>query len=137
VGLEEVEMKIRNLAGLLLFIPCLLVAQDAVEIVHGADMDSTFAAVLNQVKRQGLEIESASTATGIRTGLTVRGGYRQTGTHYELTFISDGPGKTAVRVAAYEQKRFKALAADPWSGPKLNPTLAQTEAQTLRAGLGW
>lgn len=112
-------------------------SQEAATLTHASDMDSVYASVLNQVKRQGLQVESASKDSGIKTGLTVTGHYKQTGTHYELTFISNGPTETTVNVTAYEQHRYKALSVDPWSTPKVNQALSRSEAETLKTGLGW
>lgn len=105
-------------------------------LTHKGDADSTYTVVLNETKREGLQIESASKDAGIKTGLIITGRYKQTGTHYEFTFIS-GPTETTVRVVAYEQRRYKALSTEPWSTPKVNDSLSRSKAEAMKAGLGW
>ena len=85
---------------------CLQAAQAGV-ISHAADIDTVYQAVLNQLKTDGTEIESASKDAGIKTGVTVTGHYKQTGTYMEITFIADSPSQTTVKVTAYEEKRYK------------------------------
>lgn len=94
-------------------------------------------AVLNQLKKDGAEIASASKDTGIKTAVTVHGHYSQTGSYLEVTFISDSPSQTTVRVAAYEKKRYKALTTEPWSTPKLNTEKSRAEAARLKRELEW
>src|SRR3954468_3923447 len=81
---------------------------------HSGDMDMVYQAVLNQIKKDGAEIESASKDAGIKTALTVTGHYKQTGSYLEVTFVSDGTSQTTVRVSAYEEKRYKGLKTEPW-----------------------
>jgi hypothetical protein len=54
-----------------------------------------------------------------------------------VTFISDSASKTTVRVAAYEEKRYKGLKTEPWSTPKVNPEQSEAEAAKLKQELGW
>lgn len=114
-----------------------LQAEQAAIISHAADLDSVYQAVLNQIKRDGAEIESASKDAGIKTAVTVTGHYKQTGSYLEITFISDGPAQTTVRVAAYEEKRYKGLKTEPWSTPKVNVEQSEAEAAKLKQELGW
>lgn len=104
---------------------------------HVADLDSVYQAVLNQVKKDGAEIESASKDAGIKTALTVTGHYKQTGSYLEITFISDSASQTTVRVTAYEERRYKGLKTEPWSTPKVNSEQSEAEAAKLKQELGW
>jgi len=127
---------IRSLGILLLLAACLY-ADQAASFSHGADLDTVYEAVLNQVKKDGAEVESASKDAGIKTAVTVTGHYKQTGSFREITFISDGPAQTTVRVTAYEEKRYKGLKTEPWSTPKANEKESQAEAAKLKQELGW
>lgn len=111
--------------------------QDGATLPHAASMDSTYEAVLNEVKNEGYSIDSASKDAGIKTAMTVAGRYRQTGSHLEIVFLRDGETKTTVRVAVLERKRYKALNTEPWSDPKVNSAKSRDAAAKLKAGLGW
>ena len=115
----------------------LLMAEQPASITHAAGLDAVYQAVLNQLKKDGAEIESASKDAGIKTAVEVTGKYRQTGSYLEVTFISEGDSQTTVRVAAYEEKRYKALNTDPWSTPKLVAEKSEAEAAKLKKELGW
>jgi hypothetical protein len=117
-------------------VTCLWADQSA-SISHSADLDSVYQAVLNQLKKGGAEIESASKDSGIKTAVTVSGHYRQTGSYLEITFISDSSSQTTVRVSAYEEKRYKGLKTEPWSTPKVNTEQSEAEAAKLKQELGW
>jgi hypothetical protein len=82
--------------------------QDAAILVHAAPVEATYADVLNEAKKEGYSLESASKDAGIKTTLQVTGHYKQTGSHLEITFISDN-GHTTVRVTQMEQHRYKAF----------------------------
>lgn len=112
-------------------------AEQGASISHAAALDATYQAVLNQVKKDGAEIESASKDAGIKTAVTVTGHYKQTGSYMEITFISDGPSQTTVRVIAYEEKRYKGLKTEPWSTPKANAEQSEAETAKLKQELGW
>jgi hypothetical protein len=115
----------------------LLMAEQPAAITHAASLDAVYQAVLNQLKKDGAEIESASKDAGIKTAVQVTGKYRQTGSYLEVTFISDGDSETTVRVAAYEEKRYKALNTEPWSTPKVVAEKSEAEATKLKQELGW
>ena len=115
----------------------ILRAVEPASISHSADMDTVYQAVLNQIKKDGAEIESASKDAGIKTALTITGHYKQTGSYLEVTFISDGPSQTTVHVSAYEEKRYKGLKTEPWSTPKVNVEQSEAEAAKLKQELGW
>ncbi len=115
----------------------LLTAEQAASISHAASLDAVYQAVLNQLKKDGAEIESASKDAGIKTAVQVTGKYRQTGSYLDVTFISDGDSETTVRVAAYEEKRYKALNTEPWSTPKVVAEKSEAAAAKLKQELGW
>jgi hypothetical protein len=127
----------KTIAVLALLAAALLLAETPASFAHAADLESAYQAVLNQLKKDGGQIESASKDAGIRTAVTVTGHYRQTGSYLEVTFISDSPADTTVRVAAYEEKRYKGLKTEPWSTPKVNDEKSQAEAAKLKQELGW
>lgn len=127
----------KTIAVLSLIVVALLQAETPASFSHAADLDSAYEAVLNQLKKDGAEIESASKDTGIKTTPNVTGHYRQTGSYLQVTFISDSPAQTTVRVAAYEEKRYKGLKTEPWSTPKVNDEKSQAEAAKLKQELGW
>ena len=127
----------KTIAVFALIAATLLQAETPASFSHTADLDSVYQSVLNQLKKDGAEIESASKDAGIKTAVTVTGHYRQTGSYLDVTFISDSQAQTTVRVAAYEEKRYKGLKTEPWSTPKLNPEQSQAEAAKLKQELGW
>ncbi len=127
----------KTIAVLALIAATLLRAETPASFSHTADLDSVYQAVLNQLKKDGAAIESASKDAGIKTAVTVSGHYRQTGSYLEVTFIADGPSQTSVRVAAFEEKRYKGLKTEEWSTPKVNRDQSQAEAEKLKQELGW
>jgi hypothetical protein len=127
----------KPIAVLALIAGAFLQAETLASFSHAGDLDSVYQAVLNQLKKDGAEIESASKDTDIKTAVTVTGHYRQTGSYLEVTFISDSPAQTTIRVAAYEEKRYKGLKTEPWSTPKVNDEKSQAEAAKLKQELGW
>jgi hypothetical protein len=128
---------IRNIVTFSLIAGTCVAADQGVTISRSADLDSVYQAVLNQVKKDGAEIESASKDAGIKTAVTVTGHYKQTGSYLEITFISDSPSQTTVRVTAYEEKRYKGLKTEPWSTPKVKTEQSEAEAAKLKQELGW
>ncbi|HEX5426264.1 MAG TPA: hypothetical protein VF283_22440 [Bryobacteraceae bacterium] len=127
----------RNLGILSLITAVCLQAGQVASISHPGSIGTVYLAVLNQLKKDGAEIESASKDAGIKTAVTIHGHYRQTGSYLQVTFISDSPAQTTVRVAAYEDKRYKALTTEPWSTPKVNTRKSKAEAVKLKQELGW
>jgi hypothetical protein len=123
-----------NILGLA--IASLSYAQDAATLVHAAPAEATYADVLNEVKKEGYSLESASKDAGIKTTIQVTGHYKQTGSHLEITFTSEN-GHTTVRVTQMEQHRYKALKTEPWGDTKINTASSQDAAEKLKAGLGW
>jgi hypothetical protein len=114
-----------------------LFAQDTTMLTHPGDATATYQAIVNQLNKDGVNIETASKDAGIQTAVAVvKGGYRQTGNYTKITFIDEG-GSTTARVAVYEVKRFKAFKAEPWSDPKVNAAASQAQAETLKKELGW
>lgn len=99
-------------------------------------MAATYRAVLNEVKREGFTVESASPDAGIRTAIVVTGHYRQTGSYLNIQFVSDGASQTTVNVSIMEAKRYKALQTEPWGTPHANEAKSEQEAQAIQKGLG-
>jgi hypothetical protein len=114
----------------------MLMAQEPAVMSCSGDPQAAYQAILNRLKKEGLEIDSASKDAGIQTSLVVTGKYRQTGSYTKITFISDGD-KTEARIAVYEEKRYKALKTEPWSEPKVNVERSQAVAYRLKQELGW
>jgi hypothetical protein len=94
-----------------------------------------FDAVLNHLKRQGLDIDLTDREAGrIVTVMEVAGGHSQTGTRILVTLIKDGDSRTSVRVAVTAQKRKKLLVTEPWSDPKVEESeSAKTAAEMEKA----
>ncbi len=93
----------------------------------------TYASVLNFLKHRGDSIETASAETGqIITAISVKGGWKQTGTRAVITLIEEKNGESSIRAVVTEQKRYKALQVEPWSDPVVEPsatTALQAELQ--------
>ena len=107
-----------------------------VEFQRSASHDETYDAVLTFLKKQGYTVESADKEVGqIITAMDIKGGWRQTGTRVQITLIKEAEIKTTVRVAVVEQKRFKALQAEPWGDPKVNEKESAKLAEALKAAL--
>ena len=99
-------------------------------------LDRCFDAVLNVLKRNGHEIESASKDAGtIVTAMEIAGKHSQTGTRYHVVLIKDGETQTSLRVAVTVQKRKKLLQAEPWSDPKLDEPESTKAAAELQEAL--
>ena len=111
-------------------------AQQGATIVHSGDLASTYSSVLNEIKKEGLQVAAASQDAGIKSELVVTGKYRQTGSHVEITFILSNAAQTTVKVAYLEQKRYKALNTEPWSEPKVNEQQSKAETDKLKTALG-
>jgi len=127
---------------------CLVALWLAVSVVANSDsavstitvsqgIDAAYSAILTQLKKDGYSIDSASKDAGIKTSLDVTGGYHQTGTHVEISFIPESGDKTDVKVAVMQQKRYKALSTDPWSPPKPSAKDSDALAAKLKQELGW
>jgi hypothetical protein len=127
----------KTIAAFALVAVALLQADTPASFSHPADLDSVYQAVLNQLKRDGAGIESASKDAGIKTAVAVSGHYKQTGSYLEVTFIADSASQTTVRVAAFEEKRYKGLKTEPWSTPKVNAKQSEAEAAKLKHELRW
>lgn len=108
--------------------------QEPVALYVLGDVEPAYQAVLTRLKMDGLDIASASKDAGIQTGITVTGGFWQTGCYYKITFIPEGD-KTTVRIVAYEMKRVKGVAG--WTGAKENIERSRAEAFQLQRELGW
>src|ERR1035441_2217433 len=81
---------------------------------RNAPYEKTFDDVLNFLKKQGYGIDSADKDAGtIYTELSIKGGWKQTGTRVNVTLIKDSETAASVRVALTEQKRYKAAQTEP------------------------
>lgn len=99
--------------------------------------EKSYETVLNFLKKQDYNIDSASKETGqIITEITVKGGWKQTGTRVQVTFIKDSESVTIVKVAVTEQKRYKALQVEPWGEAKVNSKKSEQLADEVKAELG-
>lgn len=102
---------------------------------RNAPYDKTFEDVLNFLKKQGYGIDSASKDAGtIFTEISIKGGWKQTGTRVNVTLIKDSDTATSVRVAVTEQKRYKAAQTEPWGDPKVNDEKSSQIADSLNQG---
>lgn len=98
--------------------------------------DKAYDGVLNFLKKQDYDIESASRETGqIVTAITVKGGWRQTGTRVQMSFITDSASATTVKVAVTEQKRYKLLQTEPWGDGKVNSKKSLELASRIKSAL--
>jgi hypothetical protein len=120
-----------------LILTAILGGADQATISRATDLEFVYEAVLNQVKKDGFDVESASKDAGIKTSVVVTERYRQTGTYLEITFISEGGSQTTARITVFGEKRYKGLKTEPWSTPKVDQEKSHTEAATLKQELGW
>jgi hypothetical protein len=99
--------------------------------------DKAFAAIVKYLNSSDRYIvESANRDAGlIATGMEIKGKWRQTGTRVVITVVSDSTSSAIVRVAVTEQKRFKALQAEPWSDPKVDEKASAALAAEIEHAL--
>jgi hypothetical protein len=98
--------------------------------------DKAYDTALNFLKRRDYTIDSASKETGqIVTAITVKGGWKQTGTRVQITLIKDSETATTIKVAVTEQKRWKALQTEPWGDPKVNSKKSTQLAEEIKTAL--
>jgi len=101
-----------------------------------APYDKTFEDVVNFLKKQGYEIDSADKDTGnIFTTMLITGKWKQTGTRVSVTLIKDSDAATSLRVAVTEQKRYKAAQTEPWGEPKVNNDKTSEIANLIKSGV--
>ncbi len=111
-------------------------SSSGVTINLSGSYDRAFETVLNFLKKQGNTIDAAAKETGqITTAITISGGYRQTGSRVQITFIKEGENSVTMRVAVVEQKRYKALKTEPWGDPKVSLEKSNKAADELLAML--
>lgn len=111
--------------------------QTALVIQRGESLDATYKSVLNEVKKEGFDIESSSAEAGIKTELVISGHYHQIGSRVDIQFVKNEETKTSIKVSVLEQTRYEALKTEPWSDPKLNADQSAALASRLKEGLGW
>jgi hypothetical protein len=121
-------------AGLLCLSALSSFAQSA-ELPYTCDADTAYTSVLNQLKRGGYEIDSASKDAGIQTAVVIEGRIKQTGTYLKVTLL---PEEKKLRVLVYEEKRVRTLStASPWSATKVNVDKSELAALKLKDELHW
>ena len=118
-------------AGLLCLSALFSFAQGA-ELPYTTDADSAYTSVLNQLKKDGYEIESASKDAGIQTAAVTAGRFKQTNTYLRLTLL---PEEKKFRVAVYGTWRMSP--ASPWSTAKAQEGKAAAAALKLKDELHW
>jgi hypothetical protein len=96
----------------------------------------TYDALLNWAKRADYTIDRGDRDNGqIITGMTVTGGYSQTGTRVVFTIIKESETLTTVKLALTEQKRKKLLSTEPWSDPKVNEKESEKLAERVKSAM--
>ena len=107
----------------------------AAELSYIGDSDVAYSSVLNQLKRDGYEIDTASRDVGIQTAVVLEGRIKQTGTYLKVTLL---PDENKLRVLVYEQRRVRTLSTvSPWSAPKVNVEKSELAALKLKDELHW
>jgi len=104
----------------------------AAELSYSSDADIAYTAVLNQLKNDGFEIESASKDAGIQTAAVTAGRFKQTDTYMRLTLLLEGK---KFRVIVYSAWRM--TPASPWSSAKASEEKAAAAALKLKDELHW
>jgi hypothetical protein len=98
--------------------------------------EKAYDTVLNFLKKQDYAFDSASKEMGqVVTAMTITGGWKQTGTRVQVTLIKDSVSVTTVKVAVTEQKRYKALQAEPWGEAKVNSKKSVQLADEVKSAL--
>jgi hypothetical protein len=98
--------------------------------------DSVFDAIVNNLKRSGLTLDSVSRDAGqIATAMEITGGWKQTGKRTIISIIKDSVDKTSVRVAISVQTRYKGLQTEPWGDAKVDNKASAASAQKIQAEL--
>jgi hypothetical protein len=108
------------------------VGSQAAELSYAGDADTAYTSVLNQLKRDGVEIESASKDAGIQTASVTTGRFKQANTYMRLTLL---PLEKKFRIAVYATWRM--TPGSPWSAPKANEDKAAAMVLKLRDELHW
>jgi hypothetical protein len=115
-----------------------LFGQEPVILSFAGGTQPAYQALLNRLKVDGSEIDSASPDAGIQTKV-VRNGKKpkQSASYMKFTFIPDGE-HTRIRIAVYETHRVNIpLVLQAWSDPVVSPEASKAEAFTLKNELGW
>ena len=108
------------------------VGSQAAELPYTGDADTAYTSVLNQLKRDGVEIESASKDAGIQTAPVTTGRFKQANTYMRLTLL---PQENKFRVMVYATWRM--TPGSPWSAPKAKEDKAAAEVLKLKDELHW
>ncbi len=101
-----------------------------------ASYDAVFDALVNNLKRSGLTLDSVSRDAGqIATAMEITGGWKQTGKRTVISILKDSANQTSVRVAITVQKRYKGLQAEPWGDAKVDDKASATYADKVKVDL--
>jgi hypothetical protein len=118
-------------AGLLCLSAVFSLAQGA-ELSYTSDPDTAYTSVLNQLKKDGFEIESASKDAGIKTAPVTVGRFKQTNTYIRLTLL---PEEKKFRVVV--NGAWRMTPGSPWSPVKANEDKAAATVLKLKDELHW
>ena len=108
------------------------VGSQAAELSYAGDADAAYTSVLNQLKRDGFEIASASKDAGIQTAPVTEGRFKQTNTYMRLTLL---PDEKKFRIVVYAAWRM--TPGSPWSSVKANEDKAAAAVLKLKDELHW
>jgi hypothetical protein len=98
--------------------------------------DNVFDAIVNNLKRNGLTLDSASRDAGqIATAMEITGGWKQTGKRTIISIMKDSADKTSVRVAISVQTRYKGLQTEPWGDAKVDSKASAASAAKIQSDL--
>jgi len=98
--------------------------------------DSVFDALVNNLKRSGLTLDSVSKDAGqIATAMEITGGWKQTGKRTIISIMKDSADKTSVRVAISVQTRYKGLQTEPWGDAKVDSKASAASAAKVQSDL--
>jgi hypothetical protein len=110
--------------------------QESVTLSYAGVAEPAYKALLNRLKVDGLDIDSASPDAGIHTKAVITGKHKQNASYMKFTFIQDGD-HTVVRIAVYEAHRLNVVCGAAWSDAEVSMDGSKAEAFTLKNELGW
>jgi len=119
-------------SGGLLCLCAVFSSAQAAELAYEGDADIAYTAMLNQLKSDGFEIESASKDAGIQTAAVTAGRFKQTNTYMRLTLL---PEEKRFRLIVYSAWRM--TPGSPWSSAKTSEEKAAAAALKLKGELHW
>jgi hypothetical protein len=105
------------------------------DLSYPCDNEAAYMTVLNQLKKDGFDIDSAGKDAGIQTAATTVGGFKQTASYVKVTFL---PNDKKLRVLVYESTRVRVgTLINPWGAARVNPDKSAAEVLRLKNELGW